>query len=416
MGEKLAVKWRTGRQLKPKEIFKRLNKYRKTEDGKVSFSSFEIDDAETAIYSMLDFNEEISCTIKSSLIREALFKITGELNESTCLNYINNAWKRKKRTKEENFFLLTTISISKTFPLVQISINGCKVSLLKGHFPKKYNSRNKIFDKYKWAKDISPNGYRNVIVSTKSRFIYDAVEKCLDALDLLRTFICFYANHAMQYSFGGGYKTLPINRVILGGVHTLHNSKGQLAISNEIFWYLPNFQEIEIYKEKDDSRNIYKKNLRLLVSKYERSNIKKDLKKSILNYIKGYDQIDYHQNLIMSWAAFELLLSNGTNNNDSISRRSSFLWDDYEYHKQIVEHLRHYRNIHVHTGEASDSAKTHCYQLQRYYKQLIYYYLLKASECKSLSEANSFLDLSKDIVELKQQKLMLEKAIKFRGN
>ncbi len=133
----------------------------------------------------------------------------------------------------------------------------------------------------------------------------------------------------------------------------------------------------------------------------------------MIRYVHALDERDQNVALIRLWGAIEALTVPSEANYDLVTRRCSFLFPDHEYHKQVLEHLREYRNCSVHAGDQIGRAKTNCYQLQHYFNNLIIFHLNYAKDFSSLEEANNFLDLPSNKKTLQEKKLLIEKAIKF---
>jgi hypothetical protein len=116
---------------------------------------------------------------------------------------------------------------------------------------------------------------------------------------------------------------------------------------------------------------------------------------------------------IRLWGALESLTTPEYADYEKTVKRCAFLFQNGEYHRQLLEHLREYRNSFVHAGEDSDLARTHCFQLQLYFVHLIWFHLGNVGTFKSLNEANSFLDSPSDRAELKRRLQLTQKALRF---
>ncbi|MCD4720516.1 MAG: hypothetical protein K8S13_11755 [Desulfobacula sp.] len=91
-----------------------------------------------------------------------------------------------------------------------------------------------------------------VTAHIRSKTKHDAVNKMLDAIDLLRGIWNLYMNKEFTIRFGNGKKK-PINQITLGALHTLHNKNGSLAA--DVFWYEPdhykNHSKVDFPKNSD---------------------------------------------------------------------------------------------------------------------------------------------------------------------
>jgi Apea-like HEPN len=231
----------------------------------------------------------------------------------------------------------------------------------------------------------------------------------LEVLDLVRAVMCLFSNSSMTISSGGEWN--PINTIMLGGMHSLHLSNGELA--ENFCWCEPAYRKI---RASTFSQNLLTNHTLSITWAYDQLTkvpYRRTLKESLIRYVRAFDENDNNTVILKGWGAIEKVVVAGEKNCDLVSKRCSYLFEDREYHKQIIEHLREYRNASVHAGEYLNDVKTHCYQLQYYFLKLISFYLSNAEVFTSIEEANSFLDLPNDISKLHREKELLEKAIKF---
>lgn len=403
----MSIQWKKNKKLNPTIILDKINSIRKVNtDGSISYEAFSSIDAETALFTMLEFNINIPDIVKNRIFNTAKRNIKhSALTKENFLYELNQELKKYLATKEKEFFLLTSISLAKPYPFKKIEFNHCSIRILD-NYPRKYSSRNNFDKRWHLQDNHTPNEYAKVIIKVKAKSAYEASEKALDTLDILRSKLCLILNPGLSITFGNNTK--PINIILLGGLHTLHEIDGKLAVDN--FWYEPNYMKVKpfVIKNIKDKRKSFK----WLLQKLTNHHFKKELEYALLQYVRSFDEKDYHNVIIKGWTAIEKLVAKNTNNYDLIPKRISFLFEEVQYHKQILEHLREYRNINVHTGEKHYDISTHCYQLQRYFFQLIIFYL--NNNFKTLDKANSFLDLSTDLDTLKEKKSFIEKAINFR--
>jgi hypothetical protein len=118
--------------------------------------------------------------------------------------------------------------------------------------------------------------------------------------------------------------------------------------------------------------------------------------------------------MIQLWGAIESLAAPSEGNCDSVTKRCAFLFDESQYHEQILEHLREHRNSSIHEGTKSNMSKTYCFQLQFYFRELIFFHLRQSGSFKNLDEANSFLSLPSNPESLLSRKKLIDKAVRFR--
>ena len=78
---------------------------------------------------------------------------------------------------------------------------------------------------------------------------------------------------------------------------------------------------------------------------------------------------------------------------DAIIRRTVSLFGEADFHKQVLKHLRHFRNRVVHAGEGTEEIETLLFQLRRYVQELITFHATNDLRFERFEEACEFLDL-----------------------
>lgn len=412
----MKIEWKTSKKLKPEVILKRLDNIKTvTAEGNVSFSSFDYHDAVAALQTMIHYPEDIAWMTREIFLSKAISEAAknGVLDRDNVISELNILLRGKLKQKERVYYTLTSISVAPATLLNKvINIGACKIKIIGGGYPKKFNSRNALVAELKnrgFDNRIEPNpsGYSNVIISIKSKSVDWAASDCLKALDILRAVWSLSFNSSMEFI---GDEWSPINKIRLGGVHTVHNEDGSLAF--ETFWYEPNFVSASPIKLSSSSieKLKYCSNFLGLIEKSKYSNA---IKSALLRYVRALDERDQNSALIRLWGAMEELLSPNGANYDLVTKRCAFLFKDHGYHRQLLEHLREYRNTSVHAGELNEKVKTLCFQLQFYFYHLIVFHLSNVRFFDNLDQANEFLDSSLDVNLLKKRKKMIVKAIKF---
>ncbi len=404
----MRISWKKkNKNLKPAVILDSIEAIRTVSpEGRISFSGFGLDDALPALQSMLEFPPAAIDVDKSALVWKALSSIITKLTPIAFESAINTLFTAQNAPVDLDYHILTSVSFWPNGLNQRTTIDGSTIRLLGEEFPRKYGNRIEAIAHAKIPVDPTPKGYTRVVIHVRAKNPYGAVTKALRTIDLQRAILCFLCNYQMEYR---GIEWMPINVIRLGGCHTIHYPDGKMA--TKTVWFEPNFTEAPIYRPAQGSA--LQKNLsyglrRLFSSKYTAQ-----LSDALLRYVRALDERDQNNAFIKLWGAVEALTSPGEAKYDLVIRRCSFLYSDIVYHRQILEHLREYRNQSVHAGDQSGAAKVHCFQLQRYFSRLIFFHLANAHEFASLDEANQFLDLPPDKDILLKQKRMRQKALRF---
>jgi hypothetical protein len=403
------VKWKESKKLKPSIILKKIDSFKIiNENGTVSFSGNEYFNATASLQSMVRFPSNMKGLNQEAIVSRAVSNVAKnyDLEAKRVIDEINSLVKNDLARREDKYHILTSISLKQPYPDKNILIEGCRIRFLEKTYPKKFTGRDELIKNSREVIDGTPLGYAKVIVSLKSKSAKDAVTRALRVVDIKRAIWSILSNPGMELM---GQQWKPINKVRLGGAHTVHKERG--GIATEMFWYEPNFVKAIPFSPLGIKN--FKSNSRWALKQLNASPYSDLLKEALLRYVRALDERDQNVALIRLWGALESLTTPSEANYDMLTRRCSFLFKERDYHKQVLEHLREYRNSSVHAGDQSERAKTNCFQLQFYFHHLLIFHLNNSNTFKSLEEANKFLDLPSEKGELENRKSLIEKAIKF---
>lgn len=407
----MVISWKSkNKNLKPDIVLSKLNTNAQVADGRISFTGFSFYNDVIALKTMLTFPRDMPDMDKDRLIRQAILvaaknKAADKVN---FLRVLNDKFLEENRTGDSPFHILTSISIARNFKNRTFNVGRCKIVFVGDRWPRKFKGRDEMIADSRVVVKHGTSKYEKLVITVNAKSAHKAMTLALRALDFQRAVWCYLANFEMQISLGA-WK--PINRVRLGQHHTVHAGTGEPAGST--VWYEPNFEETDLYKPGNPS--LFMRNASWIQRQISRSPDSMILEDVLVRYVRALDEVDQNTALMRLWAALEALAApTGPNAADAIVRRCSFLFADWEYEKQILEHLREYRNTHVHAGEQSDSALLHCYQLQEFFRELFSFHLRTGGLFKDIHEANVFLDHPPDICTLVARKKLIVKALDFR--
>lgn len=406
----MAIKFKTN--FNPQAILDEIEKAKRiSEDGRLSFAVTDgYFNSQAALLSMLDFPDGVKSELDiHQLISSAINKtaIAGKVTKDSYLKKINELAVTQKSKTEGVFFLLSSISIDyDSLPFKKVKIDDCEINFVTD-FNKKFTSRNSIkVGKYGSGDD---SGYSKVIVKMKSKNIKNAFSKAIKSLDFLRSIFCFFANNQSEI-IGDPY--IPINKIMFGPLHTLHHTDGSLATKE--FWFEMNYLKINLYQSK--AIDIYTKNVKFFIKKANKVKYKELIKNSMISYVRAFDSQDQSDALFKVWGALEKIITPKSGNDyGKIVSRCAFLYTEYYYHRELLEHLRVRRNEYVHVGEKADDSKKCCYQVQEYFRTSILFHIKNKFFFDSIDQANEFLDLPVKIETLNKKRSLYAKAIKFRN-
>jgi len=401
----------------PKEVADRIDKAKSLDkDGKVSFKGFEHYDYTVVLNSMVTLNETIPEIEKNRIVKQATFKAAarGKIDSRNLLAEINKLESDYLKRPEKEFKLVTSISIDRFFKIKAKKINNCTInfkSSLSAPYLKAISEISAIASQ-SITGDI-PTNYKKVIITLNARSDAEAANKALDSIDLLRGIWNFYENrkHGIRISFG---KRKPVNKFILGPFHTLHEPDGKLA--TKTWWYDPEYAyQIDPFNPSKDLEKIYKfeNTIRKLLDK---GKYRKEIVSAILRYTRALDLTNWEDSFLRLWSVLEHLTDTGSNDSYKITiRRAAFIYGGDEYSRQILTHLRDYRNRAVHVGAETIEIQAYMYQLKRFVESLLEFHLGNKFGFNSLREISTVLDLPCDRDELCKRREAIIYAEKYLG-
>ncbi|MFK3945671.1 hypothetical protein [Pseudomonas fulva] len=412
----MKVSWKSKNpKLKPQVILNRLKQCSMlNEAGELSWNGFEKFELDSVLFTMLDFEKNVSYhtakrTMSSALNSWALAK--GESAEQFMAHLQREVVSYKKLPLQE-FVLVTSVSLDGGFPYQRIELGSCVIESCPNGLPDEFSSREVHNDRWKKTSPPMPANYCPILVKFSAKNYMDGVEKALYELDFVRGIFSLDTNSGLEWSLGGHINRSPLNKITLGGMHSLHNVDGSIYDKN-IYWYEADFEERKVHVISPERLTRARDFYDFVTASLETHGDRHIIKDSIVRYVRAYDLSDRNSTVQRAWATIESILAPDENNADKIVSRCSFLYADREYYRQILEHVKEYRNRNVHQAHSIDDPSPHCYQLQMFYRQSLIFHLREAKNFESLGEANKFLDSSDSIPELKRRKELLEKAIQF---
>jgi hypothetical protein len=284
---------------------------------------------------------------------------------------------------------------------------------LKGHKEVQERGRNIIFgelprERPHWER------YSAVRVSARARSVEQAAESTLDALDLLRGIWNLYFNRGVPWRSSYGRRQ-PINTIVLGPIHSLHEPSGKLATDR--FWWSADYagprKPIRLAPELERLRN-FERLIRRYLSK---SSYREDIEASIRRYTRTLDSPHWNAAFVQLWGLLEHLTDTSNMGYENTIRRALFLYhkDERNYNRQILRHLRHYRNRVVHSGYETDEIELLLYQLKRFVERVLLYHIFATPSFSRREDTAQFMQLPADLPELQRQIRMMQLALRYHG-
>ncbi|QZX85315.1 hypothetical protein [Metapseudomonas otitidis] len=421
----MGAKWERG--VDPEVVLQRYkSQCSLNEDNALQFSGLEFIETEALLHEQIDYGAEYGFSVSKGFREKALLEWfrKGVLTPGSFMKELNKQISIYNQTKVIGYSFVSTISVAGGVPS-RFKLPGVDVRIYK-EVPKKYSSRSGHYERWESlhpGMKAVPDGHSIVVAYVKEKHKDEAVRKAIDGIDFVRGLMGMTLNKGMAYTLGSHIKRHePINKVLLGGLHTLHFASGK-DVTKE-FWYEPGYSEVTPFFVEGLRKGILAKNMGIVISGVLNAseNDSKLLYSSILNYTRALDEADPDVALIRLWAAFEPLIGkNCSDVSGAIVRRCSFIFLEGKYVSELLECIRRYRNGSVHRGVTNESAQIYCYQLQNILRGVLYFYINSLGGLTSIDEVNEFLDLPADLemlsteIEKARRRVWLaRKALRFR--
>lgn len=406
----MGVKWNTN-DYNPGFLAKRLESL-KTKDnaGRIEFRGFATQDILAVIDSSVEFSNPLPEMEKRRIIWTGIISAAkGGLSDKTILAEISKGEHEFLQRPRKPFVLATSLSVTRFIPLKRTEISGCRMRF-DASLPRRFE-REKIKDTVRhYIVGDFPSSYATIRISVRARSGYEAAEAALDAIDLLRGVWNLFFNRQIGIRMSSGRKK-PVNSIMLGPLHTLHEPNGKLAL--EQFWYDPEYVEPVQCKDLHQSWGKLQKFERTVRKKLVSHHYRSDMEEAIRRYGRALDSRDWNSSFLRLWSLLEFLTATERADYKQTIRRVLFLYEEREFHEQILNHLRNYRNRTVHTGNETREIETLLHQLRQYVEHLLEFHLASRFGFSHLTEAAEFLHQSADLPFLQKRLLMTKRAIRF---
>lgn len=396
-------------------LFKRLDAVmERAADGKVSTSSMDFDDYRTVLLSALDFNEDFPEVERTRLLWKALWETAkaGPLTKESVLATVKRRESEFLASPRRRYVLATYLSIRRA-PKLRPLRHGDAMLTLSARLPPRFLKARRLMEgegqvSYPLRGKRLPTDYLSVRVSASGRSDHEGGFRAIRALELVRGIWNFTINQRTWSSSSTSPRAL--NKIVLGPLHTIHLPNGDLA-THEFWWWEPGYERpadgFDLEREWPRMHKV-ESAIRAQLRKSRYRNVLED---SFLKYGRAFDGADYDQAVVALWGLIERLT--GTKNHEEAVERAAFLWGNAEWHREVLNHLRYYRNRAVHAGEGGDIREDVLYQVKRYVEALLLFHVRSGARYTSVEEAAEFLSLPTDPAELRRRRRLLDRAIKF---
>lgn len=392
-------------------------------NGKPDFTfTLEYLDCKAILCNAVDFNEKIPTSEKESIVYKAQVAVAakGTITEDKIIKEIKKIERNYLRQTEKRYVLCTSISFKYCDKIKRKRINDTIITFSR-YLPTKYTKHiKKIRDISSWLIDTRHDEeYTIVKVFANAPTPEVAALKALESLNYLIGLWNLFLNYQKMSPIINISNKGPINKLILGPLHTIHLPNGKLASDN--FWWSPiNLQAFGPYPTNNNEtkrmlhfEKLFRDKINSLPKNKKLHEYKDKIIWAIKEYSNALDSRDKYVAFLKLWTVLEVMTAS-VGNYKKTANRASFLFEDTNFHKMVLEHLRHIRNSLVHKNDSKESIEYNLSQLKRYVEKVILMHWKMISRSHSFYKTIEFLDLPADLPELKNRIKSINQAIKFR--
>lgn len=412
----MCAKWLKG--YGPEHLAVRLEESKSLgQDGRVSFEGFGFNEYIVVLNSMVSLNDTIPEFEKNNIVHKATFSLAKKekISSDGLIKEINKFEKEYLEQEPKNFVLISSLSINRFIKLKRIQVNGVTITF-HSSLPKNFNKEieNKIRKPASYMiTGEYPKDYIYLKASVKAKSYSQASTIAIESIDIIRGIWNLFYNRG-QFRISSGRRD-PVNNISFGPLHTIHFPNGKLA--TESWLYEPGYiGPLKAFDLKNEKEKLFKfqNNVRKLLNK---NKFKNQMETALKQYAQALDIRDWESSYLRLWGLLEYLTN--TNENESHKdtvKRTSFFFQEREYARQVLNHLRDHRNKAVHTGENNQNIETLLYQLKNFVEVVLEFQTANKFNFSSREEFTQFMNLPEDVLELNRKKEMIVHALKFMGH
>lgn len=406
------LKWRKG--FKPEVVLAKLRPLRKfKEQGSVAFEGFfDVEQHIALLQTMVDPPNAIPHDVADGLIVKAVFAAAKhpEFDNDELLKCIEQAFEVYLATRPKRYRLITSLSLSHHHVPPAISLSDSRLTF----FAKLPDEIEKLKDEARrshkhLARHKERTDYTWVVAEVQARSDREAGDAAIQSIDLVRGIWNIATTDPMRRTFSG--RPQPINKVLLGEIHTLH-PEGQNEPSH-LCWYEPDYradvQPLDFSAREFAAGKLAKS----ILDRLGGCRFSREVEVGIVRYCRALDGQDLDVVFTRLWQVLERLTGTAGGQYDETIRRTSFLFEDWEYEREVLRHLRARRNAIVHQGSSSGGAETAVYLLKSRVEHLVRF-LLRDPPFNSLADAAWFMDLPPETSLLRKRMEGYRAALNYR--
>lgn len=376
----------------------------------------------TLLQSAIAVSEEIPRFDARLILGDGLFDAaaTGPLTPGPLVGAVGRREHSFLRRRPMDLVLVSSLSARHRPELSRKRVAGCHIGFDRGlrrdrfseeHRRARSVARDSVFGEYPDPMSVSGH-YSSVKVFVRGRSFHEAALKGIAALDLLRAIWNLYLNRTRAWP-ADNPRRRPVNRVLLGPIHSLHHRDGTLATEDVVF-YEPDYAGPV---PNQDLRPVWN-DLALFESSVRRALRRnpygEEMEEALRRYCRALDTRNWGSGFLELWSLLETLTGTGKDDThaDTVARTAfNYSGSERPLHELVLDDLRDHRNRSVHAGQQSDQEEVYLYELKTYVENLLQRQLANPYRFHTIRDSARFMSQPAEPASLEQRQRSKEREL-----
>lgn len=381
--------------------------------GRIEFEAFNFDLFKGALEGIVSLHPDIPRSHYSGIVGTACSNAakTGKISAPAVLAALKQQEADFLRKPLRQFYLLSQISIPRTIALPKRTrVRGATVAFTPALRKKEREEQLKFLSKPSAAKGTEhPTEYTFVRTSATGRTEHASGERALDDLDLLRSFWNFGLNVGTRSRLSWPERHEPVNQVLLGPIHTLHEPSGEVA--GRTWWYDAAFRPVVQSGDFASTFSRCRDYQRKIVARLTDHPYRDVVESALIRYVRALDLSDAQDAFLRLWSLLETLTAESTHK--IVVKRGAALVKPFQVSHHLLDVLRLRRNEHVHLDKRHPNESAAMFNLKFFTERLLRYHIVNQFHFQSIAEAAAFLDHAAAVDQLPTGMKRMRQAAKF---
>lgn len=370
----------------------------------------EFDAGVATLTGLTNLSNKIPESDRRQIVRRGLIeaKKVEDLTPDRVLDEIRDNQGDFLRKPEKPFVLLTSLSLRYFDELATIRPYGATITFTR-HPPDRFERPDIAKRALRNDRFAIPRRFTTVRVHVHARNESDAVDAALDRLDFIRALWNLALTHRRyRRTFGIGHK--PVNPILEGPIHTLHDPDGSPI--EKMAWWQPNYSPDISAKNVRPKYEDMKEFERWCRDQVSQSTFEGALRELLVRYAHALDETNLQSAFLKLWAILEDLTNAS---GEMVVKRTLMMFKDPEYRRLVLHQLRSERNRMVHEEHETEQAERLVYELKKYVDVLLKHLLTNVREWNNMADYGLFLSLPKDRDEVEKRRRYHDLAYDLLG-